>query len=185
MAYHTYIKPFRGIFYLYEVCSAYISSFLVKELEVTQRFLISWHLELTRDRRQMSLAARLVCGTQLFYAAQAANVSAVPLPHRDHKKKNFQWGSRLWVGRRKEPILGYVPKNYERKNSGSNGLSHLYSSDLVLLRLNSCLWRHDNDSASCFIFATLQFQSICRGSWKGAVSFGSFVHIFLEHASGR
>ena len=25
--------------------------------------------------------------------------------------KNFLWASRLWVGRRKEPILGYVPKN--------------------------------------------------------------------------
>ena len=25
--------------------------------------------------------------------------------------------SRLWVGRRKEPILGYVPKNDEKKNS--------------------------------------------------------------------
>ena len=41
---------------------------------------------------------------------------------RDHQK-NFLWASRLWVGRRKEPILGYVPKKYERKNSGSNGLS--------------------------------------------------------------
>ena len=33
---------------------------------------------------------------------------------RDHQK-NFQWASRLWVGRRKEPILGYVPKNIEKK----------------------------------------------------------------------
>ena len=31
-------------------------------------------------------------------------------------KKNFLWASRLWVGRRKEPILGYVPKNDEKKN---------------------------------------------------------------------
>ena len=29
---------------------------------------------------------------------------------------------RLWVGRRKEPILCYVPKNYERKNSGNKVL---------------------------------------------------------------
>ena len=29
--------------------------------------------------------------------------------------------SRLWVGRRKEPILGYVPKNDEKKNSGGKG----------------------------------------------------------------
>ena len=42
---------------------------------------------------------------------------------RDHQK-NFLWVSWLWVGRRKEPILGYVPKNYERRNSGSNRLNH-------------------------------------------------------------
>ena len=29
---------------------------------------------------------------------------------------------RLWVCRRKEPILGYVPKNYEKKNPAGNGL---------------------------------------------------------------
>ena len=40
---------------------------------------------------------------------------------RDHQK-NFLWASRLWVGRRKEPILGYVPKNDEKKNSVHKGL---------------------------------------------------------------
>ena len=34
---------------------------------------------------------------------------------------NFLWELRLWVGRRKEPTLGYIPKTYE-KNSGSGGL---------------------------------------------------------------
>ena len=34
---------------------------------------------------------------------------------RDHQK-NFLWASRLWVGRRKEAFLGYVPKNDEKKN---------------------------------------------------------------------
>ena len=34
---------------------------------------------------------------------------------------------RLWVGRRKEPILGYVPKNYEKEKSGSNGLNERYN----------------------------------------------------------
>ena len=33
---------------------------------------------------------------------------------RDHQK-NFLWASRLWVGRRKDPILGYVAKNYEKE----------------------------------------------------------------------
>ena len=33
---------------------------------------------------------------------------------RDHKKK-FLWALSLWVGRRKEPILGYVPKNDEKR----------------------------------------------------------------------
>ena len=38
-------------------------------------------------------------------------------------KKKFLWASRLWVGRRKEVILGYVPKKkLEKKNAGSKGL---------------------------------------------------------------
>ena len=41
---------------------------------------------------------------------------------RDHPK-NFLWALRLWVGRREEPILGYVPKNDEKKNSEGKGLS--------------------------------------------------------------
>ena len=32
-------------------------------------------------------------------------------------EKNFLWAPRLWVGRRKEPILGYVLKNGEKSNS--------------------------------------------------------------------
>ena len=31
--------------------------------------------------------------------------------------KNFLWASRLWVGRRKEPILGYVLKNDKKKKN--------------------------------------------------------------------
>ena len=56
-------------------------------------------------------------------------------------KKNFLWASRLWVGRRKEPILGYVPKNDEKKNSGGTGLigSEYGASVLHLLnRKQSC-----------------------------------------------
>ena len=42
---------------------------------------------------------------------------------RDNNNKKILWASRLWVGRRKEPILAYVPKNYEKKkNSGCKGL---------------------------------------------------------------
>ena len=40
---------------------------------------------------------------------------------RRDNHKNFLWASRLWVGRRKDPILGYVLKNYEKKNSGGKG----------------------------------------------------------------
>ena len=29
--------------------------------------------------------------------------------------ENFLWAPRLWVGRRKEPILGYVTKNDEKR----------------------------------------------------------------------
>ena len=38
---------------------------------------------------------------------------------RDHQK-NFLWASRLWVGRRKEPISDYVPKN-DKKNQAVKG----------------------------------------------------------------
>ena len=41
---------------------------------------------------------------------------------RDHQK-NFLWASCLWVGRRKEPILGYVPKNDEKNNFVNKGLT--------------------------------------------------------------
>ena len=44
-----------------------------------------------------------------------------PKIRRDHQKK-FPWASRLWVGRRKESILGYVPENDEKNNSGIKGL---------------------------------------------------------------
>ena len=30
-------------------------------------------------------------------------------------EKKFLWALRLWVGRRKEPILSYVPKNDEKR----------------------------------------------------------------------
>ena len=46
---------------------------------------------------------------------------------RDHQK-NFLSASRLRVGRRKEPIIGYVPKNDEKNNSGNKGLIILNSS---------------------------------------------------------
>ena len=36
-----------------------------------------------------------------------------PKIRRGHQK-NFLWASRLWVGRRKEPILGYVLNNDEK-----------------------------------------------------------------------
>ena len=36
--------------------------------------------------------------------------------------KKFLWASRLWVGRRLEPILGYVPKNDETNNLVHKGL---------------------------------------------------------------
>ena len=40
-------------------------------------------------------------------------------------KKNFLWASRLWVGRRLEPILGYVPKNDETNNLVHKGLKKM------------------------------------------------------------
>ena len=60
------------------------------------------------------------CLTGTLFSSRSANFDFNL--RRDHQK-TFLWASRLWVGRRKEPILGYVQKNYERNNSGSNGLS--------------------------------------------------------------
>ena len=37
--------------------------------------------------------------------------------------KKILWASRLWVGRRKEPILGYVPKDDEKMNLVHKGLT--------------------------------------------------------------
>ena len=52
--------------------------------------------------------------------SQHSNLLCQPGMKREWKtkgsSKNFLWASRLWVGRRKEPILGYVPKNDEKNN---------------------------------------------------------------------
>ena len=58
---------------------------------------------------------------------------------RDHQN-NFLWASRLWVGRRKEPILGYVPKNNEKKNLVHKGLKNT----LVLPFLRWKVWRYEH-----------------------------------------
>ena len=39
---------------------------------------------------------------------------------RDHQK-NFLWATRLWVGRRKEPILDYGPKNEKKRIQAVKG----------------------------------------------------------------
>ena len=46
-----------------------------------------------------------------------------------NSSNNFPWASRLWVGRRKEPILVYVPKNDEKKNLVHKGLNKNSFSD--------------------------------------------------------
>ena len=45
--------------------------------------------------------------------------------------RNFLWVSRLWLGRRKKPILGYVPKNDEKNNLVYNGLKQLFCTSCV------------------------------------------------------
>ena len=44
---------------------------------------------------------------------------------REHQK-NFLWSSRLWVGRWKDLILGYVPKKDEKKNLVHKGLRDFF-----------------------------------------------------------
>ena len=57
---------------------------------------------------------------------------------RNHQKK-FLWASRLWVGRRKEPILAYVQKNNEKKNSGGKWLKLLI---VDFISLPSLIWNY-------------------------------------------
>ena len=47
--------------------------------------------------------------------------------------KKFLWASQLWVGRRKEPILGYISKNYEKKNSGSKVVTNIDLYHIVVV----------------------------------------------------
>ena len=37
---------------------------------------------------------------------------------KEGSSKKFIWASRLWVGRRKEPILSFIMKNYEKVVKG-------------------------------------------------------------------
>ena len=53
---------------------------------------------------------------------------------RDHQE-NLLWTSQLWVGGRKEPILGYVTKNDEKKNLTGNGL--IYNNKDILNLINA------------------------------------------------
>ena len=58
---------------------------------------------------------------------------------RDHQK-NFRWPPQLWVSRRKEPILCYVPKNDKKKNSGSKGLNVLFVLRLTEYAMYTCMY---------------------------------------------
>ena len=73
---------------------------------------------------------RIVDNTQWWDQINGIN-PLVPRAHKsarmakirgDHQN-NFLWASQLWVCRQKEPILGYVPKNYKKKNSCSKRLT--------------------------------------------------------------
>ena len=63
---------------------------------------------------------------------------------RDHQK-NFLWASRLWVGRRKEPVLGYVPKNDDKKNSGGEGLTKI--QEIQIRHWNTILYTAQKEAS--------------------------------------
>ena len=44
---------------------------------------------------------------------------------RSYHQNKFLWATRLWVGRRREPILGYVPKYDEKNNLVHKGLKKM------------------------------------------------------------
>ena len=68
------------------------------------------------------VAALVICLVIKFRFPKGKSIASIL--RRDHQK-NFLWASRLWVGRQKEPILGYVPKNDEKNNSVHKGLKAL------------------------------------------------------------
>ena len=65
-------------------------------------------------------------------------------------RKNFLWAPRLWVGRRWEPILGYISKNDGIKVSGINGFNCCIQKKLA----HTSNWRG--------ILVLIQLTSNCR-----------------------
>ena len=55
---------------------------------------------------------------------------------RRDRQKNFLWLPRLWPGRRKEPILGYVPKNVEKKNLVHKGVKYRQNTVSAIIKLS-------------------------------------------------
>ena len=89
-------------------------------LDSLEGFLVTYDHRIPNILRSCVPCVHSLSTVFCIYATQCQNFDFNM--RRDHQK-NFLWASRLWVGGRKELILGYVPKNYERKNSGSNGLT--------------------------------------------------------------
>ena len=70
---------------------------------------------------------------------------------RKDNQKNFQWASRLWVGRRKQPILGYVPKNDEKKNSGGKGLKKIRPNAELYINYDRSLRKNNIRKINLFL----------------------------------
>ena len=64
----------------------------------------------------------IVCKTALFaYRLFWERLSNFYYNFKKGSPKNFQWVLRLWVGRRKVPLIGYVPKKGERRLQAVEG----------------------------------------------------------------
>ena len=50
-----------------------------------------------------------------FIQPSTARITKISILKIGGTIKNFLWASRPWVSRRKEPIIGYVSKNYKKK----------------------------------------------------------------------
>ena len=85
------------------------------EIEFDLYFDLCWRAEIIQVGLNMHLYVDIGDASSSLWGSTSSF-------RRDHQK-NFLWASRLWVGRRKEPILGYVPRNDKKKNSGGKGLS--------------------------------------------------------------
>ena len=133
------VNMFANIFNNTEVCVSYNGCFSdrwKKILEVLDRVVYL--------RQFCSISIWMIfCLILTLYAPVRRFLHVLPKILFWNKKgssKNFLWASRLWVGRRKEPILDYVPKNDKKKEFRQQWVNKVLAWDHEIKHPSVC-WR--------------------------------------------